>query len=223
MGATPILPKRSPRAVARPPLIMTASSGDLTGKARCAQTISPARLEVRARPTRKSSKRIRPSPRVKGSSMSKDDLVVVTGAGGFIGGHLSAELTRRGARVRATRGGDVKPVPTWFQKHVPRTQTISSRPPGDRDACYRLVGRCTTWSTISPPTWAAWASSRTTKPVHALGPHQHPPADGRPQRRRQRFFYASSACVYNADKKRLRRRPLKEEDAYPAMPEDGYG
>jgi nucleoside-diphosphate-sugar epimerase len=40
----------------------------------------------------------------------------------------------------------------------------------------------------------------------------------------QRFFYASSACVYNADKQRSEDVvPLKEEDAYPAMPEDGYG
>ena len=41
----------------------------------------------------------------------------------------------------------------------------------------------------------------------------------------RRFFFASSACVYNADKQR---NPdviplLKEEDAYPALPEDGYG
>src|SRR5207237_2067341 len=40
----------------------------------------------------------------------------------------------------------------------------------------------------------------------------------------KRFFFASSACVYNADKQRDPRViPLKEEDAYPAMPEDGYG
>jgi GDP-D-mannose 3', 5'-epimerase len=39
-----------------------------------------------------------------------------------------------------------------------------------------------------------------------------------------RFFYSSSACVYNADKQRSADNPgLKEEDAYPAMPEDGYG
>jgi nucleoside-diphosphate-sugar epimerase len=40
----------------------------------------------------------------------------------------------------------------------------------------------------------------------------------------ERYFYASSACVYNADKQRSPEVvPLKEADAYPAMPEDGYG
>jgi nucleoside-diphosphate-sugar epimerase len=40
----------------------------------------------------------------------------------------------------------------------------------------------------------------------------------------KRFFYASSACVYNGSKQDSEDNPgLKEEDAYPAMPEDGYG
>src|SRR5947209_17656234 len=40
----------------------------------------------------------------------------------------------------------------------------------------------------------------------------------------QLFFYASSACVYNGDKQKTPQVvPLKEEDAYPALPEDGYG
>jgi nucleoside-diphosphate-sugar epimerase len=40
----------------------------------------------------------------------------------------------------------------------------------------------------------------------------------------RRFFYSSSACVYNVDKQRSPEVvPLKEEDAYPAMAEDGYG
>jgi nucleoside-diphosphate-sugar epimerase len=39
-----------------------------------------------------------------------------------------------------------------------------------------------------------------------------------------RYFFSSSACVYNADKQKSENVvPLKEEDAYPAMPEDGYG
>jgi nucleoside-diphosphate-sugar epimerase len=40
----------------------------------------------------------------------------------------------------------------------------------------------------------------------------------------ERYFYSSSACVYNADKQTdVNVTALKEEDAYPAMPEDGYG
>jgi nucleoside-diphosphate-sugar epimerase len=40
----------------------------------------------------------------------------------------------------------------------------------------------------------------------------------------ERFFYSSSACVYAADKQtRPDVAPLNESDAYPAMPEDGYG
>ncbi|MGH9585568.1 MAG: NAD-dependent epimerase/dehydratase family protein, partial [Acidobacteriaceae bacterium] len=40
----------------------------------------------------------------------------------------------------------------------------------------------------------------------------------------QRFFYSSSACVYNGEKqKNPDVVPLKESDAYPALPEDGYG
>src|SRR4030095_8653721 len=42
--------------------------------------------------------------------------------------------------------------------------------------------------------------------------------------RAARYFYSSSACVYNADKQRSFEAPsLKEEDAYPALAEDGYG
>ena len=41
-----------------------------------------------------------------------DDLVVVAGAGGFIGGHLVAELMRGGRRVRAI---DCKPLDEWYQ------------------------------------------------------------------------------------------------------------
>jgi nucleoside-diphosphate-sugar epimerase len=44
------------------------------------------------------------------------------------------------------------------------------------------------------------------------------------EKRVQRFFYASSACVYAADKQvDPNVTALKEADAYPALPEDGYG
>ncbi len=44
----------------------------------------------------------------------KDDLIVVTGAGGFIGGHLIAKLHAQG--FRRLRGVDIKPVDAWFQR-----------------------------------------------------------------------------------------------------------
>ena len=61
-------------------------------------------------------------------------------------------------------------------------------------------------------------------PLHAHRAHQHPHAGGRPRCGVERFFYSSSACVYNGDKqKEYEVIALKEEDAYPALPEDGYG
>ena len=61
--------------------------------------------------------------------------------------------------------------------------------------------------------------------VHALRADQHPSPDGVARRRRREFFFASSACVYAEDKQRTTELDdgLREEDAYPAMPEDGYG
>ena len=80
-------------------------------------------------------------------------------------------------------------------------------------------------STTSPPTWAAWASSRTTRPLCMLSVliNTHMLMAAR-DAGVERFFFGSSACVYAADKQTdTDVTALKEEDAYPAMPEDGYG
>ena len=54
--------------------------------------------------------------------LDRHNLVVVTGAGGFVGGHLVAELRRRGfERVRAL---DIKPPTRWYQQH-PVEQDVS--------------------------------------------------------------------------------------------------
>ena len=61
--------------------------------------------------------------------------------------------------------------------------------------------------------------------MHALRADQYAHAAGGAEARdAKRFFYASSACVYNGDKQKTFEAPsLKEEDAYPALAEDGYG
>ena len=60
--------------------------------------------------------------------------------------------------------------------------------------------------------------------MHAERPDEYAHADGCPGNGSERFFYSSSACVYNGDKQKTPEVvALKEEDAYPALPEDGYG
>ena len=67
--------------------------------------------------------------------MNKDDPIVVTGAGGFIGGHLVADLLRRGHRVRAV---DIKPPGDWHQL-FPEADN-RQRDLTEKAACYEVAG-----------------------------------------------------------------------------------
>ena len=146
-------------------------------------------------------------------------LVVVAGAGGFIGGHLVAELTRRGARVRAA---DIKPVPTWFHRD-PRTQMISADLK-DREACYRLVdGADMVFNLAADMGGMGFIENNKALCMLSVLINTHL-LMGSSDLGVQRYFYSSSACVYAADKQdRAEIDALCESDAYPAMPEDGYG
>jgi nucleoside-diphosphate-sugar epimerase len=146
-------------------------------------------------------------------------LVVVAGAGGFIGGHLCAELARRGARVRAA---DIKPIPTWFQR-IPRTQVlhVDLR---DRDQCYRLVdGADMVFNLAADMGGMGFIENNKALCMLSVLVNTHLLLASHDLGVR-RFFYSSSACVYAADKQnRTDVDALRESDAYPAMPEDGYG
>jgi N-acetyl-gamma-glutamylphosphate reductase len=93
--------------------------------------------------------------------MSKNDLVVVTGAGGFIGGHLVKVLQQRGhTRIRVV---DIKPIGEWYQVFPQADNRVLDL---KSLANCRKAPKWPAWrgSTTSPPTWAAWASSRPTRP-----------------------------------------------------------
>src|SRR5580765_2845003 len=151
---------------------------------------------------------------------NKDDLVLVTGAGGFIGGHLIGELRRLG--YRRVRGVDIKPVDQWYQAFPDvDTRQLDLR---ERQAClaaakdareiYNLA--CDMGGMGFIETHKADCMISVLINTHMLMAARDVGA--------QRFFYSSSACVYAADKQtRADVAPLKESDAYPAMPEDGYG
>ena len=152
--------------------------------------------------------------------MSKDDLVVVAGAGGFIGGHLVHALQQRGhTNIRAV---DVKPLDEWYQQtrgvdnQVGNLALLDTCRSAARDArvIYNLAADMGGMGFIE--THKAECMLSVLISTHMLLAAKEAGSE--------RFFYSSSACVYNADKQtRTDVTALKEEDAYPAMPEDGYG
>jgi nucleoside-diphosphate-sugar epimerase len=151
---------------------------------------------------------------------NKDDLVLVTGAGGFIGGHLIGELRRLG--YRRLRAVDVKPVDQWYQVFPDvDSQTLDLRSRGacltaakDAREIYNLA--CDMGGMGFIETHKAECMISVLINTHMLMAARDVSAE--------RFFYSSSACVYAADKQtRPDVAPLQESDAYPAMPEDGYG
>ena len=150
----------------------------------------------------------------------KDELILVTGAGGFIGGALIADFRRQGyTRLRAV---DVKPLDEWYQV-FPDVENLVLDLNLARN-CKRSARRASQVYNFAA-NMGGMGFIENNKAMCMLSvlinTHMLQAAQEAGVRR---FFYASSACVYNADKQRDPNNPgLKEEDAYPAMPEDGYG
>jgi GDP-D-mannose 3', 5'-epimerase len=147
------------------------------------------------------------------------DLVVIAGGGGFIGGHLVADLLDQGHRVRSV---DLKPLEEWYQVHddaenmvldLRLAEACSEALAGAEDA-YNLAADMGGMGFIENNKALCMLSVLIN--THMLQAAQ--------QHGVKRFFYSSSACVYAADKQTDSDNPgLKESDAYPALPEDGYG
>ncbi|WP_435770476.1 NAD-dependent epimerase/dehydratase family protein [Nocardioides sp. SYSU DS0651] len=145
--------------------------------------------------------------------------VLVAGGGGFIGGHLVADLLAQGKTVRAV---DVKPVDEWYQVHADADNQVAdlslldsaeAATAGAREV-YMLAADMGGMGFIENNKALCMLSVLTsTHMLQAAKKHDV-----------ERYFYSSSACVYAADKQTdTAVTALKESDAYPAMPEDGYG
>lgn len=146
--------------------------------------------------------------------------ILVAGAGGFIGGHLCKALSQQGHHVV---GADIKPLKLWYQPRVCMTTypdcDLRRRDQADRvtigvDHVYNLAADMGGMGFIELHKADCMLSVliNTNLLIAAR------------KAKVARYFYASSACVYAADKQSDPNNPgLKEEDAYPAMPEDGYG
>jgi len=147
-------------------------------------------------------------------------LVVVTGAGGFIGGHLVGELRRLG--YGAVRAVDVKPLDEWYQV-FPGTdnRVLDLRRP---DACAEAAsGAREIYNLACDMGGMGFIETHKAECMLSVLINTHMLMAAR-DAGCERYFYSSSACVYAAGKQtRPDVEPLKENDAYPAMPEDGYG
>jgi GDP-D-mannose 3',5'-epimerase len=150
----------------------------------------------------------------------KSNLIVVTGAGGFIGGNLVAELRRQGCeQIRAV---DIKPLNEWHQRF--RDIQNLSLDLSIRENCetaakdayeiYNFAANMGGMGFIEQNKALCMLSvlinTNLLMSATKFGV--------------QKYFYSSSPCVYNSDKQDSFEAPsLKEDDAYPALPEDGYG
>jgi len=145
--------------------------------------------------------------------------VLVAGAGGFIGGHLVSSLLEQGFQVH---GVDIKPYSEWYQIHESAKNSIADLSLLENckavtngiDSIYNLAADMGGMGFIENNKAACMLTVLIN--THLLM--------GARENKVKKYFYASSACVYSALKQvEPKNIGLKESDAYPAMPEDGYG
>lgn len=153
-------------------------------------------------------------------SQTNRQLIVVTGAGGFIGGHLVASLRARGnPRLRAV---DIKPLEDWEQP-FDDVENLSLDLNLKENCETAAAGAHEIFNLAANMGGMGFIEHNKALCMLSVLINTHMLQAARRQGV-SRYFYSSSACVYNADRQKTFEAPsLKEEDAYPAMAEDGYG
>ena len=144
---------------------------------------------------------------------------LIVGAGGFIGGHLSKRLLEENNIVL---GADIKPLDLWFQKHEKSKNFSLNMQEYDnclkmtKDVDYVINLACNMGGIGFIENNKADCMLSVLINTNLLRACK--------ENKVKKYFFSSSACAYNKD---LQQDPnidgLREEDAYPAMPEDGYG
>jgi len=144
---------------------------------------------------------------------------VIAGAGGFIGGHLVKEMISKGHTVKAV---DIKPLNEWYQVSDNANNLVLDL--RLRENCFTAVnGFNEVFNLAADMGGMGFIENNKAACMISVLINTHLLIASR-DCGIERFFYASSACVYNGDKQTDPDNPgLKESDAYPALAEDGYG
>ena len=151
--------------------------------------------------------------------LSGRETVLVAGGGGFIGGHLARTLSERGVQVRSV---DIKPLDDWYQ--IPEGVEARQLDLSALADCHEAVrGIDTVYNLAADMGGMGFIETHKAECMLSVLINTHLLIAAR-DANVGRFFFSSSACVYAADKQvNADVTALKESDAYPAMPEDGYG
>jgi GDP-D-mannose 3', 5'-epimerase len=150
----------------------------------------------------------------------KNQLTVVTGAGGFIGGALISNLREKG--FTNIRAADIKPLEEWYQRFDDVENLVLDL--NLKSHCESVCqGACHIYNLAANIGGMGFIEHNKALCMLSVLINTHLLEAAR-NNGVERYFYSSSACVYNGDKQRETNNPgLKEEDAYPALAEDGYG
>jgi GDP-D-mannose 3',5'-epimerase len=150
----------------------------------------------------------------------KNEKAVVCGAGGFIGGQLVKHLISKGVDV--VRAVDIKPLEEWYQV-TEGVENLSLDLKDAQNCVTAAKGTTTVYQLAADMGGMGFIENNKALCMLSVLTNTHMLMAARAEGV-GRFFYASSACVYNGEKQT---NPdvvaLKESDAYPALPEDGYG
>ncbi len=152
--------------------------------------------------------------------LKKDDLILVAGAGGFIGGSLVRRFHEQGfTNIRAV---DKKPLPQWYQR-VPGTEVLCMDLSENENAARAVEGAVEVYNLAADMGGMGFIERFRVECLRSILINTHL-IEAAFRAGSQRYFFSSSACAYNTT---LQQVPdvvaLKERDAYPAMAERGYG